>query len=85
MLSGGQALQLLLSREGEFVFNILVDELAKGLDAGWRLVADAVVADARARALAAFGVSGPSCASYASEAAQCDQPACAACRRSMHR
>lgn len=54
--SGGQALQLLLSREGEFVFNILVDELAKGLDAGWRLVADAVVADARARALAAFGM-----------------------------
>ena len=38
--AGGQALALLLSPEGTFVRDILLDELAKGLDAAWRIAAD---------------------------------------------
>ncbi|KAK9810801.1 hypothetical protein WJX73_008900 [Symbiochloris irregularis] len=54
--SGGQALELLLSKDGEFVYGILVDELAKGLDAAWRLAADSFIADARTRALSVLGM-----------------------------
>ncbi|MEW5308317.1 MAG: hypothetical protein WDW38_000286 [Sanguina aurantia] len=47
--SGGAALQLLLGEEGDFVREIVVEELAKGLDAAWRLAADALVDDAKLR------------------------------------
>ena len=57
--AGGQALALLLSKEGEFVYSILIEELAKGLDAGWRLATDAAIANARQRALTALGVWSP--------------------------
>ncbi|MEW5305728.1 MAG: hypothetical protein WDW36_008247 [Sanguina aurantia] len=46
---GGAALQLLLGEEGDFVREIVVEELAKGLDAAWRLAADALVDDAKLR------------------------------------
>lgn len=42
----GDALALVLSPQGEFVRGIIVDELAKGADAAWRLAADAAVHDA---------------------------------------
>lgn len=41
--SGGDALALLLSPRGEFVRNIMVEELAKGIDAAVRLAADSTV------------------------------------------
>ena len=64
-LAGEQALTLLLSPEGEFVREILLDELAKGLDAYWRLAADESSVGLRQRVLALLGVrahsSGPAC------------------------
>lgn len=54
--AGGQALELLLSAEGGFVRDILLDELAKGLDASWRLSLDSAVASARSGLLALLGV-----------------------------
>uniref|UniRef100_A0A7S3VLE5 ABC1 atypical kinase-like domain-containing protein n=1 Tax=Dunaliella tertiolecta TaxID=3047 RepID=A0A7S3VLE5_DUNTE len=47
--ANGGVLALLLGDEGEFVRDILLDELAKGIDGGWRLAFDASV-DAAARA-----------------------------------
>ncbi|GIL84429.1 hypothetical protein Vretimale_15898 [Volvox reticuliferus] len=44
---GGGALLLLLSRDGEFVRGILLDEVAKGIDGAWRIAADATVATVR--------------------------------------
>lgn len=43
----GDALALVLSPQGEFVRGIVVEEVAKGLDAAWRLAADAVFDSAR--------------------------------------
>ena len=51
--AGGQALALLLSPEGTFVRDILMDELAKGLDAAWRIAADQSGGSAR-RALSSI-------------------------------
>ncbi|GLC37172.1 hypothetical protein PLESTB_000987700 [Pleodorina starrii] len=45
--SGGGALLLLLSRDGEFVRGILLDEVAKGIDGAWRIAADATVSTVR--------------------------------------
>lgn len=42
------------------MYEILVEELAKGLDAGWRLATDAFIADAQQRALSFLGVSATS-------------------------
>jgi len=54
-VAGGQALELLLSAEGGFVRDILLDELAKGADATWRLALDSAVASARGGLLALLG------------------------------
>ncbi|KAL4853347.1 putative aarF domain-containing protein kinase [Chlorella vulgaris] len=43
----GDALALLLSPEGEFVRGIVTEELAKGIDAAWRLAADTAVGTVR--------------------------------------
>lgn len=43
----GRPLQFLLTEEGEFVRNILTDEVAKGIDAGWRLGLDNLVIQTR--------------------------------------
>ena len=48
----GDALALLLSRDGEFVRGIVTEELAKGLDAAWRVALDEAVATLRAQAAA---------------------------------
>ncbi|KAK9810297.1 hypothetical protein WJX72_008275 [[Myrmecia] bisecta] len=55
---GGQALGLLLSPDGEFVREIMVDELAKGLDASWRLGLDNAVATTRNQLLSLLGAAG---------------------------
>jgi aarF domain-containing kinase len=39
----GDALALILSEDGQFVRNIVVDELAKGADALWRVAIDSVI------------------------------------------
>ncbi|EFN55778.1 hypothetical protein CHLNCDRAFT_57703 [Chlorella variabilis] len=49
----GDALALLLSPEGEFVRGIVTEELAKGIDAGWRLAADTAVGTVQQQLLAA--------------------------------
>ena len=49
----GDALALLLSPEGEFVRGIVTEELAKGIDAGWRLAADTALGTARQQLLEA--------------------------------
>ena len=49
----GDALALLLSPEGEFVRGIVTEELAKGIDAGWRLAADAALGSVRQQLLEA--------------------------------
>ena len=46
-------LELLLGKEGSFVRNLLAEELAKGVDAAWRMSTDSAVQDFRAR-LASF-------------------------------
>ena len=43
----GDALALLLSPDGAFIRNIMVEELAKGIDSAVRLAADEAVASAR--------------------------------------
>jgi hypothetical protein len=40
--SGASALELLLSGEGEMVRDIITEELAKGIDAAWRIAFDEV-------------------------------------------
>ena len=55
--AGGQALGLLLSPEGEYVRGIVTNELAKGIDASWRLALDSAVDGLRSQLLAVFGVS----------------------------
>ena len=45
----GDALALILSPQGEFVRGIVVEELAKGADAAWRLAIDAAVAEGMSR------------------------------------
>ena len=55
--AGGRALELLLGAESGYVREILAEELAKGLDAYWRLSADDALDAARARLVAVLGVS----------------------------
>ncbi len=55
-LAGGQALGLLLSPEGEYVRGIVTNELAKGIDASWRLALDSAVDNLRGQLMAVFGV-----------------------------
>lgn len=45
--AGEDALSLLLSEEGDFVREILTDELAKGMDAAWRLAVDGALKNTR--------------------------------------
>lgn len=47
----GDALALLLSPEGDFVRGIVTEELAKGIDAAWRVAADAAVGQAQQQVL----------------------------------
>lgn len=54
--AGGQALGLLLSPEGEYVRGIVMNELAKGIDASWRLALDSAVDSLRSQLLVVFGV-----------------------------
>lgn len=64
----GRPLQFLLTDDGEFVREILTDEVAKGIDAGWRLGLDdligqtrnAIVAYLRESPLAKYGTHGGS-------------------------
>ncbi len=42
--------------EGEYVREIIIDELAKGIDAGWRSSLDSFKGSARHRLLNLFGV-----------------------------
>ena len=58
--TGSSALELLLGPEGEFVREIIIDELAKGIDAGWRSSLDAFKGSARHRLLSLFGVTSSS-------------------------
>lgn len=55
--TGSSALELLLGPEGEYVREIIIDELAKGIDAGWRSSLDSFKGSARHRLLNLFGVS----------------------------
>ena len=55
--AGARALELLLGAEGGYVRDILAEELAKGLDAYWRLSADDALDAARARLVTVLGVS----------------------------
>ena len=55
--AGEQALALLLSPQGDFVRGILLEELAKGLDAAWRIAADQSSGRARAALSSLLGVS----------------------------
>lgn len=54
---GGSALELLLGPDGEYIREIIIDELAKGIDAGWRSSLDGLIGSTRSRLLRAFGVS----------------------------
>jgi hypothetical protein len=54
--TGSSALELLLGPEGEYVREIIIDELAKGIDAGWRSSLDSFKGSARHRLLNLFGV-----------------------------
>ena len=42
-------MDFLLGEEGQVVRDLVTDELAKGIDAGWRLATDNVLQDARVR------------------------------------
>ncbi|KAL3153782.1 hypothetical protein ABBQ32_013367 [Trebouxia sp. C0010 RCD-2024] len=55
--TGGSALELLLGPDGEYIREIIVDELAKGIDAGWRSSLDSFIGSTRSRLLRAFRVS----------------------------
>ena len=57
--AGARALELLLGAESGYVRDILAEELAKGLDAYWRLSADDALDAARVRLVAVLGVSEP--------------------------
>ena len=50
-------MELLLGPDGEYIREIIIDELAKGIDAGWRSSLDGLVGSTRSRLLRAFGVS----------------------------
>lgn len=54
--SGGSALELLLGPDGEYIREIIIDELAKGIDAGWRSSLDSFIGSTRSRLLRAFRV-----------------------------
>lgn len=46
---GGKPIELLLGSEGGFVRSLVTDELAKGIDAAWRLATDNALQDVRLR------------------------------------
>lgn len=74
----GDALALLLSRNGEFVRGIVTEELAKGIDAAWRVAADEAVGSLRRQAEAVArgeGVWGRGCGG-AEGPCLCCLPAC---------
>eukprot|EP00887_Chlorella_sp_A99_P007885 scaffold20.g7885.t1 len=54
----GDALALLLSPQGDFVRGVLIEELAKGIDAAWRLAADSTVGSVRQELLALVAAGG---------------------------
>lgn len=58
--SGTRALELLLGEGSAYMRDILTEELAKGLDAYWRLSADDALDAVRARLTSALGVRAPS-------------------------
>ena len=62
----GDALALLLSPEGEFVRSIVIEELAKGIDAAWRLAADSTVGAVRQQLLVLVAAGGGSVGSGSS-------------------
>ena len=80
-VAGGQALELLLSTEGSFVRDILLDELAKGADASWRLALDSAVSSARSSLLALLGVRVCQCPVCCELASYKDAPPACDCRR----
>ena len=53
---GAKALELLLGTDSGVVREIITEELAKGLDAYWRLSADDALDAARARLVSVLGV-----------------------------
>lgn len=60
LLAGGDGLALLLGPEGEFVREIILEELAKGIDAAWRLSTDSAIETTRDTLVAVLGVMLPS-------------------------
>ena len=50
-------LELLLGKDGTFVRGIVLDELAKGIDAALRLSTDGLIGKARSRIVSIFRVS----------------------------
>ncbi len=54
--AGARALELLLGTESGAVRDIITEELAKGLDAYWRLSADDALDAARASLVSVLGV-----------------------------
>ena len=60
IVAGGSALELLLGPDGEYIREIIIDELAKGIDAGWRSSFDSFVGSTRQRLLSAFRVGAKS-------------------------
>lgn len=54
----GDALALLLSPDGEFVRGIVAEELAKGIDAAWRVAADDAVDTAREQVMGVLMAEG---------------------------
>ena len=57
MASGVRALELLLGTDSGYLREILTEELAKGLDAFWRISADDALDAARAGLVSVLGVS----------------------------
>ena len=55
--AGVRALELLLGAESGYLREILTEELAKGLDAFWRISADDALDAARASLVSTLGVS----------------------------
>ena len=56
--AGSSALGLLLGPEGDFVREMLIEELAKGVDAALRTTLDDAIAGTRQRLVQLLGVSG---------------------------
>ncbi len=56
MTAGVRALELLLGAESGFLREILAEELAKGLDAFWRISTDDALDAARASLVSTLGV-----------------------------